>query len=431
MTSVVPRRCIRVGGLGATDRPDRLAAAVLLVLAGSPACNGGSQGMASVKTETSRVGDTTVITSHGDPYRRRVGTPRVVWRSPDLEDPRAIIRADDQLLIADRTRLHVITDEGVLLGTVGREGEGPGEFMSLAWLSLVGNDSVAVYDRRLHRMSFLTREGAYVGSVRLTPPAPFINPVLSGDRGGSAFGLVRYDGGVLSVWRGGMYSDGRRPMRTAVVWQGLGTDTSVVIRSWDGGRWIGEGPFVAPATLYGPQVITALAVDGSFAVGDGVEYCIDIYTAGEVVRRICRKRTAIAVGDGVRNPDLGQIASGRQLQALRELVGAQEIAVHLPHFDRLLFDESGRLWVRTLGAEFSERSPYLLRARPELRPTHRSWDVFDEAGRLTATVEIPSSFEPQVVAADGNMYGFLELTTGEIAIGCAAIPGPADERARG
>jgi hypothetical protein len=47
--------------------------------------------------------------------------------------------------------------------------------------------------------------------------------------------------------------------------------------------------------------------------------------------------------------------------------------------------------------------------------------VFDEAGRLLTTIEIPSNFDPQEIKS-GRMYGFVELPTGEIAVGVLAVP---------
>jgi hypothetical protein len=55
------------------------------------------------------------------------------------------------------------------------------------------------------------------------------------------------------------------------------------------------------------------------------------------------------------------------------------------------------------------------------RSLHRPWDVFDELGRLLATIEIPTDFEPQVMPS-GRMYGFAELPTGEVAIAVLLIP---------
>ena len=86
----------------------------------------------------------------------------------------------------------------------------------------------------------------------------------------------------------------------------------------------------------------------------------------------------------------------------------------------MLFDEEGRLLVRTLGEELSNLHPFLLEDAPELRPSFRAWDVFDELGRFFTTIEIPSNFDPHVIQS-GRIYGFVELPTGEIAVGVVTV----------
>jgi hypothetical protein len=67
--------------------------------------------------------------------------------------------------------------------------------------------------------------------------------------------------------------------------------------------------------------------------------------------------------------------------------------------------------------------PLSFPGRPDLGPSHRYWDVFGEDGHLNRTVSLTAAFDPRVVTAD-QVYGFLELSTGEVVIavcraGCA------------
>ena len=217
------------------------------------------------------------------------------------------------------------------------------------------------------------------------------------------------------------------PTRTALVWHDLQADTAAVLESWNYERWFrAGGRYPAPVNLFEPYVIAAFAPDGRLAVGNGVEYCITVQVVLQGgFRRICRDRTPVPVGAGIRNPDLRWLRSDiRQIRAVQ--VREQEVSEYLPHFDRMLFDEEGRLWVRTLGEELSNVHPYLLEDvylledAPEFRPSFRAWDVFDELGQLLATIEIPSNFEPHVIQS-GRIYGFVELPTGEIAVGVVTI----------
>ncbi len=56
------------------------------------------------------------------------------------------------------------TQDGAPAGSVGREGEGPGEFQEAAGMGFFG-DSLWVWDRRAYRVSYFDLEGEFLGSV--------------------------------------------------------------------------------------------------------------------------------------------------------------------------------------------------------------------------------------------------------------------------
>ncbi|MCG8469569.1 MAG: hypothetical protein MJB57_15420 [Gemmatimonadetes bacterium] len=381
-----------------------------------------SEGKTAARAEVTRVGDTTIVTTYGEVVPRAADEVELLWRSPELENPVALLHAGTRIVVADRDRVHLLADDGEHLRTVGRAGEGPGEFLYIVWVGRLGQDTIAVHDAVNHRLSFMTRNGDYLGFASMRPPRSYANPLNAKERGGPARGFVAVDGGVISFWRDGVFSDGSRPTRTALVWTDWVSDTATVRRTWDGERWIGEGPIVVPRELFGPRVISAIASDGRVAVGNGTDYCVTIEaTNGVPVRKVCRNRTAAPVGDGIRSPDLRRVRSAPRREALEVLVRRQELPRRLPHFDRLFFDEQGWLWVRTLGTELSEVSPYLTHDVPSLVPDYRMWDVYDVGGALVATISLPSNFEPQT-ATPARIYGFVELSSGEVAIGALALP---------
>lgn len=381
-----------------------------LLLAAS-ACSTGTSAD-TPRSDTTRIGDTLVVTTRGEAGRTRIDGVQVVWQSDELENPQAMLALPDRLIVADPTRVHILSERGEHLRTVGREGEGPGEFRSIAMLGMAGGDTVAVHDVRVQRISLLTRDGDLLREVRAAPQVPFVNPVE-----GNAL-LVRGTG-ALSFWEENVHTD--RPTRTALLWRDLAGDTVAVLGTWDGIKWAMAGDFIVHDPLFGPQALVAMAADGTIAVGDGVDYCIGIHARdATVLRKICRTTEPVPVGAAIRDPDLSRVDSETRRQALERLVRSQRIAPNLPSFDRLLFDRRGRLWVRTVPRSLAEIHPYLLRDHPERQPTHRAWDVFDESGRLVRTVELPSTFTPQAITAS-EILGFVELETGEIAIGRAEI----------
>jgi hypothetical protein len=407
---------------GGLVRRDRLSLVIAALAALSAACGRGSAGDTTLRSEVSHVGDTTVVMNHGEVARVRRDSVRVIWRSPELQYPRTLLILDDRLIVADEKRIHILSPDGEFLRSVGREGHGPREFEYIVSLGQFGADTLAVHDGENQRLTFFTPDGDFLGSAPYRGLLPYGNcvngylPSLLDVRRG----VARLRGGVVSLWREGI--NWTRPTRTALVWHDLNADTAAVLESWDGEQWFRAGGRHAATTeAFAPFVIAALASDGRLAVGNGLEYCIQTHVVmdGEF-RKICRDRAPAPVGAGIRHPDLSRLDE-RLRQAFATVVGAQKIGKYLQQFDRLLFDAEDRLWVRTLGPEFSDLHPWFRFYAPQIRPPYRTWDVFDEAGRLLTTIEIPSNFDPQDIKA-GRMYGFVELPTGEIAVGILAVP---------
>jgi hypothetical protein len=387
----------------------KLAAPVMLILA---AC-ASAPDAAELRSEVAEVGDTTIVTTRGEPLAVRIDSVQVIWQSPELENPRAMIVAGDQVIVGDPTRLHILSENGEHVRSVARQGAGPGEFASVDALGSLGSDTVAVYDDRHQRISFFTHAGEYRGTARITPVSPYVNA--------EGRTLAQLRGGVLFLGTENVHSD--RPTRTALVWRDLAADSASVLAWWNGEQYVDYGGrMFAPSQLFGPRVIVAIASDGRVAVGDGIEYCVRIHDFQEnTILKPCRVRAPVPVGDGIRNPDLNRIENQGRREALAGVVQAQEVGETLPSFDRLIFGPEGQLWVRTIGAEFANLHPYLRQDMPERLPPYRTWEVFDAIGRLVGAMELPSNFDPQT-ATPTRVFGFLEMATGEIAIGAASVP---------
>lgn len=64
-----------------------------------------------------------------------------------------------QYLVASRARpeeILVFTADGKFAGTIGREGRGPAEFSWIAWIALIGDDTLHVIDLQQHRWTVLS-----------------------------------------------------------------------------------------------------------------------------------------------------------------------------------------------------------------------------------------------------------------------------------
>ena len=358
-------------------------------------------------------GDTLVLTSLGRGATVTGDRVQVLWQSAELDRPRSMALAGNLLVIGDRTRVHLLRTDGDSVITFGREGAGPGEFHSIYSVGAFSSDTLAVYDGRNRRLTYLSPIGELLGSHRITPEAPFMNPSFTGDP------LIPWRAGFLWHVLSGVAVG--QVTRHALAWHDPVADTTVVLEEWEGQRLVDLGGVFGPQETFGPSVHIAIGPGPHVAVGNGLEYCITIRALETTtIRRLCRDRPRTPVGNGIRNPDLGVLESDNRRGMIQAIVRSQQLGDLLPSYDRLLFAMDGSLWVRTMGPELANVHPQLLRLRSELRPTHRVWDTFDAEGRFFQTVRLPAAFDPRVVTG-ATIYGFYELATGEIVVGAVEI----------
>ena len=80
----------------------------------------------------------------------------------------AVLLPDSSLVVADKAapNLSFLRPDGSLRARVGREGEGPGEYIDISRIGITDDGSLFAYDRALRRFTFLDREGGVIGVRR-------------------------------------------------------------------------------------------------------------------------------------------------------------------------------------------------------------------------------------------------------------------------
>ena len=113
---------------------------------------------------------------------------------------KAFFLSDDRIAVSNwrTTEIRFFSADGTFLNSVGRPGEGPGEFRSIQMWRGIG-DSIMVYDARLSRVTTLDPHGAFVASASLDRQPELGSP--------SAFGSAR-DGSLLITSGTGGFSAG-------------------------------------------------------------------------------------------------------------------------------------------------------------------------------------------------------------------------------
>ena len=90
--------------------------------------------------------------------------------SPALSYPSAATRfSDGKIAVADRyeSAIRYFDARGTLLHSVGRYGEGPGEFTDITWMGQCAPDTLFVWDSHQGRVSVLDRDGSLIRLYRI------------------------------------------------------------------------------------------------------------------------------------------------------------------------------------------------------------------------------------------------------------------------
>jgi len=97
---------------------------------------------------------------------RGVVSEQWALQGPTWENPSVVHAASGLVVVVDpqADRVHLVSTSGQLLGSVGRSGEGPGEFRGLRDAVFDG-DRLAVFDRGRRAIEYLSLDGDYLSSL--------------------------------------------------------------------------------------------------------------------------------------------------------------------------------------------------------------------------------------------------------------------------
>lgn len=337
----------------------------------------------------------------------------VLYQSDDLARPRQLARfADGTMVVAERSALHWISPDGSVR-PVGRRGDGPGEFQAITGL-LVERGTLHVVDGALRRITWFDNAGQLLDS-RSLPPLDG-----SGPSAGAGMGVV--DGRYVIGGENNMVGIGV-PTYSSVLVVDLAADTTIISDSTQGVTFQ-NGPILSPTRLDDSMGIVKVASDGRAAFGAGRDFCVVTSYPDQSPLRICRSWDRVPVTDAVRSPDVQALADSAGMDSawaarMSEVARNIDAGDWRRSYNELLWDQTGRLWVRVVDERMRDVHPWFSRFA-EIRPPMFLWNVFDQDGRLGLEIELPSAFTPLLITAD-TAYGILELDTGEQVIGAIGL----------
>ncbi len=286
------------------------------------------------------------------------------------------------IVVADgkSLELRLFSQSGVPLKVIGRKGDGPGEFRSMAPIQRCAGDSVLVYDPVEFRISVFSPVGEFVRMGDL--------------REWSANGLPPYEfacgrTGVLAfLHRSDAPPPRAGPMRSEV-------ELSLVVR---GGSVVSLGSFPASEQYYRPPGLgprhlgkkTSIAV-GSRSVYVGTADAFEIAEfslGGERVATIREQRSPVEVRDAQVNAYIQEYLAARPRRASAQAITAAfrqlEWPKHYAAYGRLIVDSEDNLWVEEY---------------PIPGKDVRDWTVYG-GGRRLALVRLPARFRLLEVGTD-------------------------------
>lgn len=350
-------------------------------------------------------GDTVVTITRGLPPVIQIDSVRTVARDPRLENPTGVRRLDDgRLVVADVRTVHLLSDDGTYAASLGREGDGPGEFRSVAGVA-TRSDTIVVLDARTRRISIFSAAPEFLGSTNWPSHASMSHVNL--DR---SEGLVGVAGNGVVAALGSLVRNGQASS-VAIVWAELDGDSARILQRVPDWTWVSTpSGFMVVEDPLGPRAVVGIGNDGSVAWGTGTSPCVVLWSGGsETHQKLCLGIEPITAGDGVLTPSLGDVP-GAQRSVYAEMLETQRPSSVLPYYDRVVVMEDG-VWVRLLRLEDREVNPFV----PGPRPPTRQWAVFDADGVAVTRVDLPIGFSPMVRTASG-VLGPMSLDTGEVVI---------------
>jgi hypothetical protein len=370
------------------SRVSRLHGAVLLLLGLTAACSSNDGGAAAAVVRDSA--GITIIQAASPGWAPgsewQVGEVTAAFDSADVVSVIGALRLMDGTVVAAEEsgpRLLFFTPDGAVR-SVGRNGDGPGEFRLLQAIGRGPGDTVWAYDYSHARVTRFTPAGDLVDIIALTPPMP------------SALALGSLDDGSL-ILAGQWRTNAARRV------EGLVRDTVAIVR-YVGGvltDTIGTAPgrefmqYAEPGgrfvmgTAIMPRRMSATVWGASVIIGDQIGHELRTVGTDRVVRRLIRwsgpdlvlseadVSAWVAERIAVAHPD--------QRESLRGLLAAAPAPARRPSYDRMLADASSHLWVAEYAVQDDEPS---------------RWDVFDPSGAWLGPVLMPDGFRPLDIGAN-------------------------------
>ncbi|MBB4639274.1 6-bladed beta-propeller [Longimicrobium terrae] len=305
-------------------------------------------------------------------------------------------RSGNTVVVGDAraNRVSIFSADGKLVRTIGRAGQGPGEFQYVGWVGMTA-DSILAWDPLLGRLSVFSADGQLRREATVSL-AGFLPSIHGRFADGSMLVSVPPLTGKAPVARG-------RPWRDTVMYVRVAASGQVLDTV---GRFPGMEQYESPSpdkrtfrTMSAPfGRWTYATVSGNrFFVATGDAYRVDGYTPDGrpdlVVQRAAAELPVTREEREAYTRLVANAAGARGAEAARELETAP-FPRAIPPTGAVLSDSEGRLWVQDA-------------RRTADKARGSRWSVFDAGGKWIARAEGPPRFTVHQIGPDwvlGQLY---------------------------
>ncbi len=299
--------------------------------------------------------------------------------------------SDGRLVVANSGshELRVFDSRGTWQKSIGRSGDGPGEFRSLAWLHVGVGDTLRTYDWSLLRVSVFSPDGTFQRSTWLGVPGEQagLRPlgVLADGRL-----VARTQNAVTTTSRAGVHRD----TVSVVVYDALGQVSGSVGRYPGHEDWIvrGEKRVSVSDRPFGKNLF-AVAHQLLVVVGTADRPEVLVKQADGKLKRVVRWTatplpvTAADIDAYVKRAGAGWEpgSEARRNRYLETLKDAPYPSMK-PAYAGILVSADGSLWIR----RYSEPA----------HPDDATFEVFDSSGTWQGAVQMPARFTPTQITPE-------------------------------
>jgi hypothetical protein len=226
-----------------------------------------------------------------------------------------VVDNSERIFVSDLRGVHikVFDESGNFLKTIGRTGQGPGEFGQVTHIQITPRKELMVYDRRAFKLTFFSLEGDYIRTVPL--------------KGIQALRIKENSKGnyfVSTVEFQGQY--GTNTFRVATEVKEYGSDFAFI-------KTIAKDKFRNANVPLRHDMLARFPSIDLLICGYKDSYELQIINLeGEIVRKVLKDHSPIEISE--------------EEKTKRKLPKSNELAKYFPAFQDFSVDEKGRIYVQ-------------------------------------------------------------------------------------